>query len=52
LLIAVIKSVEKAVGNYLADLAKEAATEKLKEKIGLSDDAVSGGLKSLFKKKE
>ena len=52
LLQTVIKSVEKAVGNYLADLAKEAATEKLKEKMGLSDDSEGGGLKSLFKKKE
>ncbi len=52
LLQAVIRSVEKAVGNYLAELAKEAATEKLKEKIGLDSDSKVDGLKSLFKKKE
>ena len=51
LLQSVIAQVEKAVGNYLADLAKQAVEKSIKEKMGLStDDSDEGGLKSLFKR--
>lgn len=51
LLQSVISAVEKAVGSYLADIAKQAVENSIKEKMGLSgDDSEEGGLKSLFKK--
>jgi hypothetical protein len=54
LLQSVIKQVQKAVESYLADMAKDAVENKIKEKMGLSDgdDEKESGLKSLFKKKD
>jgi len=50
LLQAVVKEVENAVAAYLADLAKDAVEQKVREKIGLDGKDGESGLKSLLKR--
>lgn len=53
LLHAVIEEVQRAVGDYLAELAKDAARDKIREKMGLSEEeaeSVEGGLRKLLKR--
>lgn len=54
LLQSVIKQVQKVVESYLVDMAKDAAGDSIKKKMGLDEgnDAVKSGLNSLFKKKD
>jgi uncharacterized protein involved in outer membrane biogenesis len=48
----VVKAVEKAVGQYLAELAGAAVEKKLTEKLGAEDKSKLDGIKSMFKKDE
>ena len=46
----VVEGLEKAVGEYLGEMAAAAVEKELTEKMGAEDKSKLDGLKSLFKK--